>query len=310
MIPRYRQLAAVEEERMLPGGRSCMGCGGGIITRTVLKAIGPNVIASTGSCGTNTTGMYPIGPMGRLPMPVSILGGGGGILSGIEEVLRVQGRTDVTVLGMMGDGDVADIGFGGVSGLFERGHKVIIVCMDNQAYAATGGQRSGTTPLKARTRSTPHGKESYPKDLPFIFLAHGLPYVATASAAHPEDLYRKVLKAKLRENQPAYIHALMPCPPAWGNEPRKTVEVGRLAVESGLWPLWELERGVFRRTRVARKKPVEAYLGLQRRFADLTDEDIREVKAYVEHLERKVRACEALYATRPAAAKESVPSGD
>jgi len=296
MIPKYREIFAVKEEYMLPGGRSCPGCGGGILTRTILKAIGPNVIASTGSCGTNTTSIFPIGPMGRVPVPVSILGGAGGVLSGIEQALRVKGKGDAIVLGMVGDGDAADIGFGGLSALFERGHKVIIICMDNQAYAATGGQRSGTTPLKARTRSTPHGKQAYPKELPFIFLAHNIPYAATASAAYPEDLFRKVVKAKDRENQPAYIHALMPCPTSWGTRPADTVQVSRLAVQTGLWPLWECERGVFKCTvRVAERKPVGQYLRLQRRFEGVTEDDIAEVQQYAEAIEKKLQKYEQFY---------------
>lgn len=289
MLKKFKEIAQVKEEFMLPGGRSCIGCSGGILTRMVFKAVGPNTILTSGSCGTNTTGMFPIGAMSTFPVPVSILGVSGAGLAGMEIAAAVKGKEDANILGVIGDGDAADIGFGNLSACFERGHKVIVVVQDNQGYAATGGQRSGTTPLKAWTRSTPRGKSSPPKYMPLIMLAHDAPYVATCSVAYPEDIFKKVKKATRKENQPAYIHCITPCPTNWKNEPSSSVEVARQAVTCGIWPLWEYERGTFRRTVQPKKMtPVEDYLRLQDRFKQVTPEDIEEIKAYADSLNDKI----------------------
>jgi len=289
MKKKYEELFQVQEEYMLPGGRSCIGCSGGILTRIAFKAVGPNTILSSGSCGTNTTGCFPIGAMSTFPVPVSILGGCGAALAGAEMAARVAGHEDANVLGIVGDGDCADIGLGSVSGLFERRHKVIVIVQDNQGYAATGGQRSGTTPLKAWTRSTPEGKSRPPKYMPLIMMAHDAPYVATCSVAYPEDIYAKVKKATDKENQPAFIHCITPCPTNWKNHPSMSVEVARQAVTCGMWPLWEYERGTFRRTVVSKKvTPLEDYLKLQHRFDRVTKDDVEEMRAYVKDLNETI----------------------
>ena len=289
MLKKYQEVFQVKDELMLPCGRSCIGCGGGIMTRMALKAVGRNAVIGNGSCGTNLTGMYPIGAMCTLPVPVPLLGVPGAVASGAEIALRVKGKEDSTVMAICGDGEAADIGHGNVSACFERGHKVIILVADNQGYAATGGQRSGTTPLKAWTRSTPEGKSRPSKYLPLIFLAHDIPYVATCSVGYPEDIYQKVKKATKKENQPAYIQCLNPCPTNWKNEASMTVEVARQAVTCGIWPLWEFERGMFRRThRPEKLTPVEDYLRLQDRFRHVTDGDIEEIEAYIRDLNEKI----------------------
>jgi len=287
---KFREAFKIKEEFMLAGGRSCIGCSGGILTRMAFKAVGPNTIISAGSCGTNTTGMFPIGAMSTFPVPVGLLGVTGAALSGMEIAAKIKGREDANILAICGDGDVSDIGFGNVSACFERGHKVILVLQDNQGYAATGGQRSGTTAFKAWTRSTPEGKSRPPKYLPLIMLAHDAPYVATCSVAYPEDIFRKVKKATEKENQPAFIHCITPCPTNWKNEPSTSVEVARQAVTCGIWPLWEYERGTFTRTVIPEKKqsPVEDWLGLQGRFKHVTGMDIEEIKAYIKELNEKI----------------------
>jgi pyruvate/2-oxoacid:ferredoxin oxidoreductase beta subunit len=285
----YRKIFDVKEEYMLPGGRSCIGCSGGILTRMAFKAVGPNTILSSGSCGTNTTGMFPVGAMSTLPVPVSLLGAPGAALAGMEIAVKVKGKEGANILGIIGDGDACDIGFGGLSACFERGHKVIVVVQDNQGYAATGGQRSGTTPLKAWTRSTPEGKSRSPKYMPLIMLAHDAPYVATCSVAYPEDIFEKVKKATRKENQPAYIHCITPCPTNWKNEPALSVEVARQAVTCGVWPLWEFERGSFQRSVVPKKMtPVEDYLKIQGRFRQVTKEDVEDIKTYIKQLNDKI----------------------
>jgi|GEM_PF-374098 len=289
MQKRFREIFQVKDELMLAGGRSCIGCGGGILTRMALKAVGRNTLLSSGSCGTNTTGMFPVGAMSTLPVPVSILGGAGAALSGMEVAARTKGLEDANILGILGDGDAGDIGFGNLSGCFERGHKVIVIVQDNQGYAATGGQRSGTTQIKAWTRSTPEGKSRPPKYLPLIMLAHDAPYVATCSVAYPEDIFAKVKKATRKENQPAFIHCITPCPTNWKNEPSMSVEVARQAVTCGIWPLWEYERGKFTRTRVPGKPtPIEDYVRLQGRFKHVTEEDVEEMRSYIKSLNEKI----------------------
>jgi pyruvate/2-oxoacid:ferredoxin oxidoreductase beta subunit len=232
--------------------------------------------------------------MSTLPVPVSFLGASGGGLSGIREALNIIGKEDSQVLGIIGDGDCADIGFGGLSAMFERGHKVIVIVQDNQGYAATGGQRSGTTEFKAWTRSTPQGKDVPPKYLPLIFLAHNIPYVATASVGYPEDIFAKVKKATKKENQPAFIQCITPCPVDWHFEPKNMAKLGRLAVQTGLWPLWEYERGKVRRKRV-KEKPVEEYYKLQGRYAHLTKKDVKEVQKYIKDLDARIDNLASIY---------------
>ena len=297
MLKKYEKILSVQDELMLPGGRSCPGCGGGILTRIAFKAIGRNALLTAGSCGTNTTGLFPVGAMSTLPVPTGILGGSGGALSGMRMALDILGKEDAQVVGIIGDGDAADIGHGMLSACFERGHKVIVIVQDNEGYSATGGQRSGTTELKAWTRSTPQGKSRPPKYLPLIFLAHRIPYVATCSVGYPEDIFDKVQKATKKENQPAYIQCITPCPVDWHFEPSKAATLGRLVVDTGIFPLWEFERGKFRYTvEVKKKKPVEEYLRLQGRFSHLKPQDVEEIRDYVADLEKTIQRFMTAYA--------------
>ena len=283
---------------MLAGGRSCIGCSGGILTRIAFKAVGPNTIISAGSCGTNTTGMFPVGAMSTFPVPVSILGGSGAALAGMEIAASVKGKDEANILGIVGDGDACDIGFGNLSACFERGHKVIVIVQDNQGYAATGGQRSGTTPFKAWTRSTPKGKSRPPKYMPLIMLAHDAPYVATCSVAYPWDIFKKVRKATKKENQPAFIHCITPCPTNWKNEPFNSVEVARQAVTCDIWPLWEYEQGTFTRFVPKKKTNVKEYLDLQGRFSHVTEEDIEDIQSYIKDLNEKIERFAHTYSDR------------
>jgi len=178
----------------------------------------------------------------------------------------------VIVIG--GDGSTLDIGMGSNSGMFERGHKVLYVCYDNEAYMNTGVQRSGSTPFCANTTTTPSGKISLgnprpKKDMPAIAVAHRVPYVATASVAYPVDLRRKVKKA-LQVSGPSYIQVNAPCITGWTFDAGTMVEIARLAVETGLWPLVEWENGVVGQVKkVTRPKPVDEYLKLQGRYRHL-----------------------------------------
>jgi pyruvate ferredoxin oxidoreductase beta subunit len=189
--------------------------------------------------------------------------------------MRVKGRRDVRVVAQGGDGGTTDIGFGCLSGMFERNDDVLYICYDNEAYMNTGVQRSSATPPGARTATTPAvgrqpGNESGTgKNVPAIAMAHRIPYVATASVANLRDLEQKVTTA-MAIHGARYIHIHVPCPLGWGSAPADTIRIARLAVESGLYPLFEAHDGqVTARTPIRRRLPVDEYLKLQKRFAHL-----------------------------------------
>ena len=227
--------------RVLPGNRACAGCGIGIALRQITAALeGRMVMAVPASCLTVLGGMYPVSsvdvPWLNVAFP-STAAAAAGLVAG----LRATGRADeMTVLAMAGDGGTADIGIQALSGAAERNDDFIYLCYDNEAYMNTGTQRSGSTPRGARTTTTWTGKRENPKDMPRIMEAHGIPYVASTSAAFPTDVYDKVAKARgihgLR-----YIHMHTPCPSGWGFDPKDTVRLGKLAVDSGLVVLYEVE---------------------------------------------------------------------
>ena len=217
----------------------------------------------------------------------------GAVASGVESALRIQGKDDVNVVAFGGDGGTVDIGLQSLSGAMERGHNLTYICYDNEAYMNTGIQRSGATPYGASTTTSPNGSGSFgedkpKKDMPMIMAAHGNPYVATASIAYPEDFVNKVKKAAEIKG-PAYIHLHQPCTTGWGFASEKTIEMGRLAVETGSWILYEVENGEFNITyRPDERKPVKEYLAPQKRFKHLDDEHIEKIQKYVD------KSCEEL----------------
>jgi pyruvate ferredoxin oxidoreductase beta subunit len=210
----------------------------------------------------------------------SLFGNAAAVASGVAAAFRVKG-SDVRVLAQGGDGGTMDIGFGCLSGMFERNDDVLYVCYDNEAYMNTGVQRSSATPAAARTSTTPAvGGEpgnafGTGKNLPVLAMAHGIPYVATASVADLHDLEAKVVRAMTLHGA-RYLHVHVPCPLGWGSDPAKTIEIARLAVESGLFPLFEAEHGeVVCATKLRRRVNVDAYLRAQSRFAHLFDGSAR-----------------------------------
>jgi pyruvate ferredoxin oxidoreductase beta subunit len=211
-----------------------------------------------------------------VPFIHSLFENSAAVASGVEAALKALGRQgEAKVIAQGGDGGTADIGLQCLSGMFERGHDILYVCYDNEAYMNTGVQRSGLTPYDSDTRTSPAGKVSWgnrylKKDMPAIAVAHGVPYVATASVAYPKDVQAKVKKA-LGITGPKYLQIHVPCPLGWKSDPALTIKVAKLAVETGLYPLYEMEKGVVTRVRkIARPaKPVTEYLKLQGRFAHL-----------------------------------------
>jgi len=193
----------------------------------------------------------------------------------------------IKVVAIGGDGGTADIGLQALSGMLERGHNVLYVLYDNEAYMNTGIQRSGATPTYAWTTTTPAGKVwrgewRKKKDMVSIAVAHKIPYAATVNFAYITDFYTKIRKAAEIEG-PTFIHAYSPCVPGWRYEPHLTVKVAKLAVQTGIWVNYEVERGVFRvTTPVPKRLPVEEYLKLQGRFAHLTKEEVERVQKMVD----------------------------
>lgn len=274
------------ESLLAPGHRTCAGCAAPLAIRSILAATGKNVIiAQATGCAEVCTTPYPETSW-EVPWIHVTFENAAAVASGIEAALKAQGKLDKTkVIALGGDGGMLDIGFQAISGALERGHKLTVICYDNECYANTGVQRSGSTPWGAFTTTSPAGKESignsrWKKDAPMIMAAHHIPYVATASVAYPEDLQKKLKKAL--DNQPSYIQIHSPCTVGWGFDPSKTVEIGRLAVQSGLWALYEIKNGVKKHTLKPKMTPVEDYLKPQSRFKHLKPEEI-------DYIEQKVK---------------------
>lgn len=213
--------------------------------------------------------------------------------SGMAEALRAKGKK-TNVIVYAGDGGTADIGIQALSGALERGEDFLYICYDNEAYGNTGMQRSGATPLGAITTTTPNGKKMVKKDLDRIVEAHNLPYQATACASYPADVYNKVKKA-LSIPGPKFLHILAPCPPGWKTPSEKTVEVGKLAVKSGLWVLWEKEYDkltISAPSKAAMKRPIPVidYLKIQGRFKKVDEKLAAQIQANVDKNLRKLEA--------------------
>lgn len=267
------------EQYLAPGHTACLGCGELLAARLVMQVAGPNVIATSATgCLEVTTSRYPESAW-RVPWIHSLFENPSAVASGIEAALKALGRKQgTTVIAQGGDGAMADIGFGALSGALERGHDVLHICYDNEAYMNTGVQRSAMTAFKAHTTTSPSGKESLgnptrKKDMAQIAAAHGAPYVATTSVGYPRDLERKVKKAISIEG-PKFMLIHVPCPLGWGCDPSLTIEVAKLAHQTGLIPIYEMENGVVTRVMTVREpKPVEEYLKTQARFRHLFKSD-------------------------------------
>ncbi len=261
------------------GHRACQGCGEALGARYAVDAAmratqGRLVAVNATGCLEVFSTPYPETSW-RIAWLHSLFGNAPAVAAGVAAGLRAQGRDDVRVLGQGGDGGTVDIGFGALSGMFERNDDVLYVCYDNEGYMNTGVQRSGATPPAARTQTTqtvgeqPGNPFGTGKDVPRIAMAHEIPYVATATVADLHDLEAKVEKAMgLRGAR--YLHVLVPCPLGWGSASSDTLKVARAATQSGLFPVFEAEHGeVTAVTRIRRPVPVEEYLRLQQRFAHL-----------------------------------------
>jgi pyruvate ferredoxin oxidoreductase beta subunit len=267
------------------GHRACQGCGEALGARYALDAAmratgGEMIVANATGCLEVFSTPFPESAW-QVPWIHSLFGNAPAVASGVAAALKAQGRTDVRVIGQGGDGGTVDIGFACLSGMFERNDDVLYVCYDNEAYMNTGVQRSGATPPAARTQTTqaagpePGNVFGQGKFAPAIAVAHEIPYVATATVADLRDLEAKVERA-LELRGARYLHVLVTCPLGWGCESSRTIEVARLAQETGLFPVFEAVDGeVVSSSKIRRRRPVEEYLRLQRRYAHLFGDPVR-----------------------------------
>jgi pyruvate ferredoxin oxidoreductase beta subunit len=261
------------------GHRACQGCGEALGARYAIDAAmhatnNQLIAANATGCLEVFSTPYPETSW-QIPWIHSLFGNAAAVATGIAAAMKVKGKPDVRVIAQGGDGGTSDIGFGCLSGMFERNDDVLYICYDNEAYMNTGVQRSSATPPAARTATTPAVGDApgnvfgQGKNLPAIAIAHGIPYVATATVSELRDLEAKVRRA-MEFRGARYIHIFVPCPLGWGHESSDTIRIARLAKETGLFPVFEAEHGeIVSVSRIRRRAPVEEYLKPQRRFAHL-----------------------------------------
>jgi pyruvate ferredoxin oxidoreductase beta subunit len=274
-----QSLPQLRNNSLNSGHRACQGCGEALGARYAIDAAiaesqGQLIAANATGCLEVFSTPYPETSW-QVPWIHSLFGNTAAVATGIAAAMRVKGKKDVRVVAQGGDGGTTDIGFGCLSGMFERNDDVLYICYDNEAYMNTGVQRSSATPPAARTATTmPVGKEpgnvfGQGKNLPAIAMAHGIPYVATATVADLRDLEYKVKKA-IRIRGAKYLHVFVPCPLGWGAPSHETIQLARLAKECGLFPVFEAEYGeVTHANKIRKQVPVEEYLKPQRRYAHL-----------------------------------------
>ena len=295
----YAPRLVTTKEYFAPGHRACVGCGESLAIRLVCKALGRDVIfVNATGCSQVISSLFPRTSW-EVPWIHTLFENVAAVATGIESGLKALTRKGkysrkTKVVGMAGDGGTADIGFQALSGALERGHNFLYVCWDNEAYMNTGIQRSGTTPFGAATTTSPAGslipgKITWKKNMPAIAAAHNIPYVATACPSYPFDLMNKVKKAKEIDG-PSYIHVLVVCYTGWRSPPDLTVRLGRLAVETGIFPLYEIENGKYTLNMdFPQLRPVEDYFRLQGRFRHLSSEMVAFIQERVKREHTKLK---------------------
>ncbi|MBD3398505.1 pyruvate synthase subunit beta [Candidatus Micrarchaeota archaeon] len=274
------------KELFKSGHTACAGCGVAVGLRHIMRALGKDtIVVNATGCTEIFTSAYPKSAW-AVPYIHCVFENSAPVAAGISEALRAMGNDHTKVVVISGDGASYDIGFGHMSGMFERGHDVLYICYDNEAYMNTGVQRSGATPWKAHTTTSQVGKQirgkmQFKKPLTEIVAAHNVPYVATSTSAHYADLQQKVQKAKEIKG-PSFLNVLMTCVPGWGTTPSLSMQYLKDAVDTHVWPLMEIENGFSKLSMKPEKKPVEAYLKGQKRFRHLTEEDIAEIQEMID----------------------------
>jgi pyruvate/2-oxoacid:ferredoxin oxidoreductase beta subunit len=302
--------AIPRQELMDPGHLACPGCGAALAMRLALKGLGEKTIVTLPACcWTIIAGPWPQSSL-HVPLFHTAFETAASTACGIKAALTVRGDRETTVVAWAGDGGTFDIGLQALSGAAERNEDIIYFCYDNEAYMNTGIQRSSATPYGAWTTTTPgeNWKVHRKKDILAILAAHRIPYAASACISYPEDLLAKVTRAREMRGGMRFIHILAPCPPGWKSNDEETIELGRMAVASHVFPLVEIEGGErWRVTRDPPREPVEPYLKRQGRFRHLTPEQIAAIQVQVDDrwasIQRRVLETE----TAAAAATVSVP---
>ena len=272
------------EELWQPGVLSCQGCGASLALKLALKGLGRRtVVVIPACCMSIIVGSYPYSasqvPLLHVPFETAAAAA-----SGIRAALDVRGEKDVVVMAWAGDGGTFDIGLQALSGAAERNDDILYVCYDNEAYMNTGIQRSGATPAGAWTTTTPGEaiKEEPKKDIEKIMLSHGIPYMATASVAYPADIYTKFRKARSIKGT-KFIHMLSPCPPGWQIDSADSIKVSRMATQSKVFPIYEVENGKYTiNVYPERKVTVKDYVKTQGRFRYMTDDIISAAQELVD----------------------------
>jgi pyruvate/2-oxoacid:ferredoxin oxidoreductase beta subunit len=276
---------AVPQLELLDSGHlACPGCGAPLAMRMVLKELGEKtIVVLPACCWSIIAGPYPQSSL-HVPLYHTAFETGAAVASGIRAALDVRGDTDTTVMVWAGDGGTFDIGLQALSGAAERNENFLYVCYDNEAYMNTGIQRSSATPFGAWTTTTPltAPQSTRKKDIMAIMAAHRIPYAATASVSYPLDLLAKVRRARdMRGTR--FLHILSPCPPGWKYADEQTIELGRMAVRSRVFPLLEVENGTAWRFTVDHPgEPIDAYIRAQGRFRHLDDDAIAQLQADVD----------------------------
>lgn len=274
-----------DEELFTRGHTACAGCGAAIAARNLIKVLGKDTVAVTPACCLLIfSATYPLIAW-KIPYHHVAFENTAACATGMKRALKVRGKDNTTVMGIAGDGGTADIGIQALSGAAERNEDILYVMYDNEAYMNTGIQRSGSTPFGAWTTTTPvgkvkAGKANFKKDMPQIMMAHNVPYVATASVGHIQDFINKFEKAKKIKGF-RYIQVYTPCPTGWRHDTSKTIEICKLAVETGMWTLYECENGKVTINRKPKMIPVSEYLKLQGRFRHMKEADIQKLQDWV-----------------------------
>ncbi len=278
------RLTIPKEEIMSPGHLACQGCGASLAMRYALKALGRNTIVTIPACcWAVIDGPFPYSAAG-IPVQQSAFEASAATAAGISHALSQLGKSDITALAWAGDGGTFDIGLQALSGAAERGDNILYIVYDNEAYMNTGIQRSSATPHGAWTTTTPvkHFKKGPKKNIMEIMVAHHIPYCATANIAFPEDFIKKVTKAKNIKGT-KFIHLYAPCPTGWKHAPDITIEIARLATQSLVFPIYEVENGIYRiNKKIKNPVPISEYFKMQGRFRHLSESDVQNIQQQVE----------------------------
>ena len=277
-------LSMSDRDYFKPGHLGCPGCGAAIAIKFALKALGEKTImVIPASCASIIVGPYPQSAV-TIPILHTAFATAGAAASGVRAALDIKGDTETTVLSWAGDGGTFDIGFQSLSGAVERNEDCIFVCYDNEAYMNTGVQRSSSTPYGVRTTTTPGDdwKKTRKKNIMETMAAHRIPYAASASIAFAEDMIAKFKKARGKKGGARFIHVFASCATGWGAPSDMSVKIARLAVQTNIFPLYEIENGTRYTLNYKGDRRVEDYLQTQRRFKHLDKQNVSRIQSMVD----------------------------